>query len=321
VGLSAAAGITLQHGALSRGDGPGAPAAASRGPVATPNTDIPSESGGELTQGEAPKADAVPKRAVLVVSAAPGKVPQGSLLCVAIDGVPSTPEVTVKVFGQKLRAFSIGPSSRVFVPVGVNQPPGVYMVDATCADAGVIPAFFTVLPTEFPSSRITVTRETAQLTQDQARIQRDQALVRKAKSSTHSKPHWAEPFSLPLEAPVSTPFGHTRYVNGRESGRHWGIDFAADAGTPVRASNSGRVVVAATLHLSGNTVVIDHGLNLFTSYLHMRDIVVKEGGLVDKGAVIGHVGSTGFSTGPHLHWSATCGSNSFDPSALLSITY
>ncbi|MGE5484764.1 MAG: M23 family metallopeptidase [Ignavibacteriales bacterium] len=302
-GASAAAGVAVQRSGMRPGGEP-----ATSAPMGTAR---PEDAGG---------AAAPAPRPVAVVSAAPSKVPQGGLLCVTIRDLPASTEVTVEVFGAKRKAFVSGDSARLFVPVDVKQPPGVHMANAECGDAGVIPAFFTVLETDFPSSRITVTRETEQLTQDQARIQKDQALVRAGKSSTHRAPYWLEPFSKPVDAPVSTPFGYTRYVNGRESGRHWGIDFAAEAGTPVTAANAGKVVVAANLLLSGNTVVVDHGLNLFTSYLHMKDMKVKEGDLIEKGAVIGHVGSTGFSTGPHLHWSASCGLDSFDPSALLTVS-
>lgn len=231
----------------------------------------------------------------------------------------------VETLGTRHKAFVQGDSAQVFIPIDVRQSPGVYRADAVCgrtaggAGFRVIPAFFTVEAVKFPSSRISVTKETEDLAQDQARIAKDQEMVRAARSSTHHMAYWKDGFCLPVEAPQSTPFGYIRYVNGREWGRHWGMDFSAGAGTPVRAANAGKVVLAARLHLSGNTVIIDHGLNLFTSYLHMQDIKVKVGDLVEKGTVIGLVGSTGFSTGPHLHWSATCGREPFDPSALLLV--
>ncbi|MEW5934160.1 MAG: M23 family metallopeptidase, partial [Bacillota bacterium] len=95
-----------------------------------------------------------------------------------------------------------------------------------------------------------------------------------------------------------------------------GVDLVAPAGTPVVATNAGRVVFTDRLHAAGLTVIVDHGLSLFSSYCHLSRIAVRTGDTVRKGQVVGWVGNTGFSTGPHLHWSVTVGLNSVDPSSL-----
>ncbi|MCR4398565.1 MAG: M23 family metallopeptidase [Firmicutes bacterium] len=285
-------------------------------PAPLPAT-TPLDGGRQEPAGEA----ATVSRPVLVVSAKPSSVPQGGLLSVIVEGAPEGAPVTVELFGRAVAAFSSGETARVFVPVAVTQAPGVFEVDAHCGECVVVPAFVEVTRREFPSSHIAVTQETAELTRNQARIAADQAKVRSARATTSPRPYGEGSFSLPLEAEVTTPFGHTRYVNGVESGRHWGIDFGAAAGRPVKAANAGKVVLAETLLLSGNTVIVDHGLNVFTTYMHLADISVKPGDVIEKGTTVGHVGSTGFSTGPHLHWSATCGGESFDPSALLELDW
>src|SRR5665647_2010269 len=90
------------------------------------------------------------------------------------------------------------------------------------------------------------------------------------------------------------------------SSRHSGLDLAAPLGTPVHAPNNGKVTLAAGGLLStGNTIVIDHGMGLFTSYYHLNTMNVKAGDAVNKGDVIGTVGTTGFSTGPHLHYAVS----------------
>jgi hypothetical protein len=101
---------------------------------------------------------------------------------------------------------------------------------------------------------------------------------------------------------ISSPFGVRRYINGRYTGFHKGVDFAAPEGTPVYAVLSGKVVLARNLTLPGNTIVIDHGWGLMTLYAHLSKIEVKEGQFVKQGMEIGKVGSTGRSTGPHLHF-------------------
>jgi murein DD-endopeptidase MepM/ murein hydrolase activator NlpD len=100
---------------------------------------------------------------------------------------------------------------------------------------------------------------------------------------------------------------------------HSGVDIAAPYGSPVRASNSGRVVLAKDLYFSGKTVIIDHGLGLFTFYCHFSRLEVGRGDMVKKGTVIALAGSTGRSTGPHLHWGVKLQGRRVDPAALLGL--
>ncbi len=129
---------------------------------------------------------------------------------------------------------------------------------------------------------------------------------------------WDGPFITPVEGRISTEFGEMRYVNDAlTSYRHSGTDYAVPKGTPVKAPNNGRVNLSMFLTLTGNTVVIDHGLGLFSVYFHMDSLNVEKGQMVVKGDSIGTVGSTGFSTGPHLHYTTSIGKVNFD-SLLLS---
>lgn len=115
------------------------------------------------------------------------------------------------------------------------------------------------------------------------------------------EPGW----SLPLAPPVRVTgyFGEQRSFNGGPvQGHHGGTDFGANLGTPVLASNRGRVVLAGLYRVRGNIVILDHGAGVFTLYGHLDSIAVAAGAVVAKGAKLGEVGSTGLSTGPHLHW-------------------
>jgi murein DD-endopeptidase MepM/ murein hydrolase activator NlpD len=117
---------------------------------------------------------------------------------------------------------------------------------------------------------------------------------------------WTGPFQLPLPGiHTAKNFGRRRVLNGTPSSPHSGVDIPAVEGTPIHASQRGRVVVAENLYFSGNTVVIDHGLGVYTLYGHMKVIGVEVGQTVEAGAVIGRVGATGRVTGPHLHWGLT----------------
>jgi murein DD-endopeptidase MepM/ murein hydrolase activator NlpD len=134
-------------------------------------------------------------------------------------------------------------------------------------------------------------------------------------------PRWLAdgPFGLPHDGKLTDNFGERRVYNGAPRSTHSGVDIAAPYGSPVRASNTGRVVLARNLYFSGGTVVIDHGLGLFTTYCHFSRLKVKRGGVVRKGEVIGLAGSTGRSTGPHLHWAARVRESRVDPRALLGL--
>lgn len=128
-------------------------------------------------------------------------------------------------------------------------------------------------------------------------------------------------FILPVDgARVSSTFGEMRYINGSTTpSRHGGIDYAITCGTPVVASNSGLVQYADFLDMTGNTVYIEHGLGLKTVYYHMLDLTIKAGDLVEKGQLIGHVGTTGFSTGCHLHFQAMIKNQLINPDFLYQL--
>jgi murein DD-endopeptidase MepM/ murein hydrolase activator NlpD len=108
---------------------------------------------------------------------------------------------------------------------------------------------------------------------------------------------------LPTPLRVTGYFGEQRSFNGGPvQGHHGGTDLGADAGTPIYATNGGVVVMSGLYLVRGNLVVIDHGGGVFSLYGHMSERAVAAGDAVAKGQVIGYVGSTGLSTGPHLHW-------------------
>src|SRR6266851_5639889 len=118
---------------------------------------------------------------------------------------------------------------------------------------------------------------------------------------------------------VAPNFGKRRILNGKAGSPHGGVDFPAPAGTPVYAAQRGRVVLAQPLYFSGNTVVLDHGLGLYTFYAHFESISVQPGDLLGTGALLGRVGATGRVTGPHLHWGATVNRARTNPLQLISL--
>lgn len=130
---------------------------------------------------------------------------------------------------------------------------------------------------------------------------------------------WKSVFIRPVEGEISTGFGLNRIINGQRRSQHSGVDLRAEEGTPVFASNHGVVVLVDELFFSGKTVILDHGWGLYSMYFHLSEALVKEGNLVRAGAILGRVGSTGRSTGPHLHWGIRIGRARVDPLSLLKI--
>ncbi len=126
---------------------------------------------------------------------------------------------------------------------------------------------------------------------------------------------------LPLERYkyITTPFGSERYINGVYHGFHKGVDFAAPKGTPVYAILSGRVIYAGWMPLTGKTVIIDHGWGLMSLYAHLSEVDVKRGEFVRQGEVIGRVGSTGRSTGYHLHLGVYLNDTAVDPLRVIKL--
>jgi murein DD-endopeptidase MepM/ murein hydrolase activator NlpD len=119
---------------------------------------------------------------------------------------------------------------------------------------------------------------------------------------------WSQGWALPIDGPLTTRFGEQRSYNGGPvSGHHGGTDIGGEMGVPVGCCNSGRVVMARQLQIRGNMVVVDHGGGLFSGYAHLSQFSVAEGQLIGRGEPVGLVGSTGLSTGAHLHWEMAAG--------------
>ena len=150
-------------------------------------------------------------------------------------------------------------------------------------------------------------------------IKAEVALKEKIFSTSANEPLWASSFRAPVTAPPTDSFGTRRTFNGKLASIHKGMDFRAATGTPVRAGNSGVVVLARPLYYEGNCVVIDHGLGLYTISMHLSRIDVREGEHISTGQPVGLSGATGRVTGPHLHWAVRWQGAYLDPAKLLRI--
>jgi murein DD-endopeptidase MepM/ murein hydrolase activator NlpD len=150
-------------------------------------------------------------------------------------------------------------------------------------------------------------------------IEAESQLKAKVFASSAAEPLWTSSFRPPVAAAPTDSFGTRRMFNGKLASIHKGMDFRAAMGTPVRAGNSGVVVLARPLYYEGNCVIIDHGLGLFTLSMHFSRIDVKEGQHVAAGERLGLSGATGRVTGPHLHWAVRWQGAYLDPAKLLRL--
>ena len=150
-----------------------------------------------------------------------------------------------------------------------------------------------------------------------ARIRQDIKTVKKARATISLFSDAIDNgFSWPSPGRITGVYGSQRILNGKPRQPHYGIDIAAAEGTPVSASADGIVTMAKDLYFTGGTIIIDHGYSLNSTYSHLKDLKVSEGQTVHRGQVIGTVGSTGRSTGPHLDWRINWGKKRLDPMLL-----
>ncbi len=152
------------------------------------------------------------------------------------------------------------------------------------------------------------------------RVNRESKRVRILFQGVREEKLWKGPFVRPLEGEVSGAFGNRRIINGQAKNPHSGIDLQAEAGTPVAACTGGLVVLADELFFAGKTVILDHGWGLYSMYFHLSEMGVGEGDKLRTGEILGRVGSTGRSTGPHLHWGTIIRGARVDPLSFIRLT-
>lgn len=152
----------------------------------------------------------------------------------------------------------------------------------------------------------------------QERIGRESKRVEEIFAGVTPQRMWQGLFAAPVPGQAGSSFGRRSVLNGKPRSPHTGTDFTADTGTPIGAPNSGKVVLAADLYFSGNTVIIDHGMGLYSFLAHMSQFSVREGEEVKAGQIVGRVGATGRATGPHLHWSVRLAGARVDPLSLIA---
>jgi murein DD-endopeptidase MepM/ murein hydrolase activator NlpD len=251
---------------------------------------------------------------------------QGSLLRAALRSAAPLSSVEGDWAGHKVlfwRDDASGKIYRAYVGVDLELAPGPHELKVTAQISGgahaACLATVTVRAGKFAVEKLTVAPQFVEPPAEELeRAKKEGEQLRAILAGRSPERMWAGDFRFPLEGPRrGGNFGRRRVLNGQPRSPHGGLDVPALTGTPVHAAQRGRVVLAAPFYFSGNTIVLDHGLGVYTFYGHLSEIGVKEGDVVDFGALIGRVGATGRVTGPHLHWGLIVNESKVNPLQIL----
>ena len=260
-------------------------------------------------------------RPAIAVTAAARAVQPGELVVLTIRTTSPATAVTARAFKAELLPFAIDATTwRVLVGIDLAVAPGSYEVSIEAEpDARRAIHRLVVKPRRFPTRTLTV--DPAFVTpppEATERIEREARELGQIWAASAGTRLWEGRFVRPVPDPANSAFGTHSVFNGQPRSQHSGADFRSAAGQPIQAPNAGRVVLADDRYFSGNTVVIDHGLGLFSLFAHLSAIDVRAGDAVKTGEIIGKVGATGRVTGPHLHWSVRASGARVDPLSLLA---
>jgi len=256
----------------------------------------------------------------LALELSPTELHPGDIIRVQTRVPAKTRSGEVRLAGRRFPGFIDGGKFVAYVGIDLGTSPGAAELSYKIGTARGAQAV-TISPKEFASESLKVAPSYTDLDKATlARVARENKVLAKIWATESPQRMWLKPFQRPLDAPLGSPFGLRRIFNGQPRSPHSGLDLKAPAGAPIFASNKGKVVLAHNLFFTGNTVILDHGLGLYTIYAHLSRIDVKEGQVVERTWPIGLVGATGRVTGPHLHWAAKLGGARVDPRMLPGVS-
>lgn len=253
----------------------------------------------------------------LDLAVVPGDVIPGDVFIFRIKDSGSL-SVDAEFNGKKLDLYTSGDDLIALVPVSLNTAPGEYTIIARhggeerTASVEVNDHEFKTIKLTLPEGKVILSPENL------ARSRKESKLLGDTWSRNTSM-SWEGGFVSPTGTEISAEFGLNRIMNEKRNSRHRGTDFRGKAGTPVKAINSGTVALTGDLFFGGNTLVIDHGMGLYSIYMHLLKFNVSDGDSVSTDDIVGHVGMTGRATGPHLHMSVKLKGVSVNPESLFRL--
>ncbi len=250
---------------------------------------------------------------------------QGATVVLLVGGTKGARDVEGSLGSQHLSFFPYGEEFAALAGIDLEAKPGkvpwrIGLVDRAGTPrklAGTV----TVKAGGFAVERLTLPPGMVDLDPETERRAANEAIrLRTLYDTVTPERLWRGAFTQPVASrEPGKGFGSRRIINGQPRMPHSGIDYKADRGTPVVASNRGRVVLLGEFFFAGRLVALDHGLGLYTLYFHLDGVAVSEGQMVERGQIVGTVGTTGRSTGPHLHFAAQLGRARVNPPDLFAL--
>jgi murein DD-endopeptidase MepM/ murein hydrolase activator NlpD len=248
----------------------------------------------------------------------------GELVVLTLTPPAGTDRLRVSAFGRTIPAIEVEPRAwRALIGLDLDVAPGKHPVSITARSSkNTVEMIYDLVvePRRFATRRLQVdaamVNPPAALS---ARIQQEAAELGRLWDQSAAEQLWTGPFVRPVPDQANSIFGTRSIFNGERRSPHSGTDFLSPAGTPIKAPNGGRVLLARNLYFTGNTLVIDHGLGLLSLFAHLSAFAVHEGDVVSGGQIVGNVGATGRVTGPHLHWAVRANGSRVDALSLLAV--
>ena len=250
---------------------------------------------------------------------------QGDTVLVFVSGTRGAQNVEGSLGVQHLTFFPYGAEFAALAGVDLETKPGKVPWRVGLVDGSGVPrkaaGTVTVRAGGFPVERLTLPGGMVNLDPETERRAANEARRMRTLYDTITPERlWHGSFTQPVASrKPGGGFGSRRIINGQPRMPHSGIDYSADRGTPVVASNRGRVALLGEFFFAGRLVALDHGLGLYTLYFHLDGVAVTEGQMVERGQTVGTVGTTGRSTGPHLHFAAQLGRARVNPPGLYAL--
>ncbi|HEX4996038.1 MAG TPA: M23 family metallopeptidase [Methylomirabilota bacterium] len=250
---------------------------------------------------------------------------QGDTVLVFVSGTRGAQNVEGSLGVQHLTFFPYGAEFAALAGVDLETKPGKVPWRVGLVDGSGVPrkaaGAVTVRAGGFPVERLTLPGGMVNLDPETERRAANEARRMRTLYDTITPERlWHGSFTQPVASrKPGGGFGSRRIINGQPRMPHSGIDYSADRGTPVVASNRGRVALLGEFFFAGRLVALDHGLGLYTLYFHLDGVAVTEGQMVERGQTVGTVGTTGRSTGPHLHFAAQLGRARVNPPGLYAL--
>lgn len=248
---------------------------------------------------------------------------QGQAVRLSIPDEPGIESAQLVWQDKTIPYTRVGREWMTVVGLDLDMKPGNYTGDVRVTKNGIVEhrsVTLNVKAVKFPVEKLQVAEKYVELSPENTeRALRETKELEEIHKTISGQALWKDPFIVPIPGGVGVSFGKRRVFNGESRNPHAGADLKATTGTPIRSTNRGRIVLAKDLFFTGNTVIVDHGLGIYTLYAHLSRIDVAKDAIVERAQVVGLAGATGRVTGPHLHWGARVQNTRVDPFSLINL--